>query len=228
MEELENATEDMVVAKFKRVFEVDGHEEERDETRILKKLSGTFDDVELTDWFTMHAVIYRTALLQENHINITEHCFYTDQEYDLLPIQYVNTIRKLPYCLYCYRIGRAEQSVSPAGMEKHYKEQMKVFKKMFSIYSETEKPKNNKDFYIRYYLTKRLRIYLKAPLVISPTKEHKEEIRQFCRYCKQTVPEIFNDVIHQSRVIKLLVLSNFLCYNFLHNREKNKLNNYIG
>jgi len=216
--ELENSDEDMIISKFKRVFESDGHEEERDETVILKKTSGTFEDVEIKDWFTMHATTFKTEILQKNNIRITEHCFYTDQEYDLLPLRFVKTIKKIPVCLYCYRIGRAEQSVSPAGMAKHYKEQMTVFKKVFEIYTNAENKSDAKAKYLFYYLSKRLRLYLLSCLVLEPTAEHKSDIKEFMAYCKKTMPKVYNDAVGNSKKLKVLVMSNFLAYDMLHKK----------
>ena len=96
VDELADAQEDMVIARFKRVFEEDGHEEVRDEAEDISEKVVRFDDLGCHDWFTMHAVTYRTRILQENNIRLTEHCFYTDQEYDLLPLPWVDTVRIFP------------------------------------------------------------------------------------------------------------------------------------
>ena len=74
IEELSEAQEDMIIAQFKRVFEEDGHEELRDEAEDIKEKTVRFDDLGTHDWFTMHAVTYRTGILQENDIRLTEHC----------------------------------------------------------------------------------------------------------------------------------------------------------
>ena len=109
---LEKAEEDMVISGFRRVFENDGHSEESDQGKNIPFVTGTFDELPDGAWFTMHAITYRTDLLKNNDITLTEHCFYTDQEYDLLPLRWVNTIRIAPVTVYCYHIGRGEQSVS--------------------------------------------------------------------------------------------------------------------
>ena len=97
IDELTQAEEDMIIAQFKRVFEEDGHEELRDEAEDIKEKVVHFDALSGHDWFTMHAISYRTKILQENDIRLTEHCFYTDQEYDLLPLPYVDTVRIFPH-----------------------------------------------------------------------------------------------------------------------------------
>ena len=106
IEDLTEAEEDMIVAQFKRVFEEDGHEELRDEAEDIKEKVVHFDSLGAHEWFTMHAISYRTKILQDNNIRLTEHCFYTDQEYDLLPLPWVDTVRIFPQVVYCYRIGK--------------------------------------------------------------------------------------------------------------------------
>lgn len=213
---LEQAQEDMVIARFRRVFESDGHTEERDEGENVPFVTGTFDELPDKAWFTMHAITYRTSLLKENNVTITEHCFYTDQEYDLLPLRWVNTVRIAPVTVYCYRIGRGEQSVSIAGLEKHYNEQTIVLKKLYNVYSDVHKRQNKKDNYIYKYFVKRTRFQIRTYLVISKSEQHKKELVDFMNYLKAQQPDIYGDLLKQSKFVKLLVRSNFAAYGALH------------
>ena len=69
------------------------------------------------------------------------------QEYDLLPLKYVDTIHFVDNIVYCYRIGRGEQSVSLAGLEKHYAEQTIVLKRLYKEFKNFEKKATAKDIY---------------------------------------------------------------------------------
>lgn len=213
---LEQADEDMIITRFRRVFEADGHTEERDEGENIPFVTGTFDQLPDNSWFTMHAITYRTALLKESNISITEHCFYTDQEYDLLPLRWVNTIRIAPVTVYCYRIGRGEQSVSIPGLEKHYNEQTIVLKKLYGVYSDVHKKHTVKDNYIYKYFVKRTRFQIRTYLVISKSEQHKQELVDFINYLKAEQPDIYRDLIRQSKFVKLLVWSRFSAYGMLH------------
>ncbi len=213
---LEQADEDMIITRFRRVFEADGHTEERDEGENIPFVTGTFDQLPDNSWFTMHAITYRTALLKESNISITEHCFYTDQEYDLLPLRWVNTIRIAPVTVYCYRIGRGEQSVSIPGLEKHYNEQTIVLKKLYGVYSDVHKKQTVKDNYIYKYFVKRTRFQIRTYLVISKSEQHKQELVDFMNYLKAEQPDIYRDLIRQSKFVKLLVWSRFSAYGMLH------------
>lgn len=219
---LKTASEDMIVARFKRVFEDDGHEEIRDESIGINFKSGKFNDIETKDWFTMHAISYRTSLLQKNKIKLTEKCFYTDQEYDLLPLKYVETIRFVPNIVYCYRIGRAEQSVSPAGLEKHYKDQTIVLKRIYKEFLNVENRKTNKDEYIYNYLIKRTRMQIFIYLIISKSKEHKCELKDFICYLKREQQVLYNELYNTTKTIRALEKSNYILYPLLHWIRKRK------
>ncbi|MBQ9902140.1 MAG: glycosyltransferase family 2 protein [Clostridia bacterium] len=213
---LEQADEDMIVTRFRRVFASDGHTEERDEGENIPFVTGTFDELPDGAWFTMHAVTYRTSLLQENRISITERCYYTDQEYDLLPLRWVETLRIVPLTLYCYRIGHGGQSVSVAGLEKHYREQTAVLKKLYSVYSDAHEMRTKKNRYIYRYFVKRTRFHIRTFLVISRSREHRRELREFMEYLKEKQPDIYRDLLRQSRFVKLLVWSRYALYGVLH------------
>lgn len=220
---LEYTEEDMIVAKFKRVFEDDGHIEERDETKGITFKTLLFEEIQTEDWFTMHAVSYRAALLRKYDITLTEHCFYTDQEYDLLPLKWVKAIRFVPYSVYCYRIGRGEQSISPAGLEKHYQEQTIVLKRLYSIYANAlNSPKNTKDKYILKYLLKRTNLHIWNYILISKSDLHKKELKEFIKYLKFEQPIFYRKLLKTSHVLRVLVFSNYVLYGVMHEYKVRK------
>ena len=219
---LENAGEDMVISRFRRVFESDHHVEERDEGENIPFVTGTFDELPDDAWFTMHAITYRTSLLRDNHVTITEHCFYTDQEYDLLPLRWVNTVRIAPVTLYCYRIGRREQSVSLEGLEKHYNEQTIVLRHLYDVYAQVHKKNTRRDSYIYRYFVKRTRFHIRTFLIISKSEKHKQELKEFMDFLKIYQPDIYRDLVKRSKFVRLLVWSRFGAYGILHGRMLKK------
>lgn len=214
---LKTAQEDMVVTRFTRVFEENGHREVRDESRGIPFETCRFDELDPVDWFTMHAVTYRTEILQAHDIVLTEHCFYTDQEYDLLPLRWVETVRFAPCSVYCYRIGRGEQSVSPAGVEKHYREQTRVLKRVYGIYTQAiNQPETKKERYIQKYLVKRTSLQIWNYLMISKSKEHKQELKEFMSFLKKEQPRLHGEVLRRSKRLRALVCTNYVLYGYLH------------
>lgn len=220
IEDLSEAKEDMVVAQFKRVFEEDGHEELRDEAEDIKEKTVRFDSLGDHEWFTMHAVTYRTKILQDNSIRLTEHCFYTDQEYDLLPLPYVETVRIFPGVVYCYRIGRGEQSVSPEGLEKHYNDQTIVLKRLYSIYPDVGKKRTAKDQYIFNYFVLRTFLQIKVYFVISKSNRHRQELINFLHYVRREQPLIYKELRRTSKVLNIFLLTRYHAYGILHERMR--------
>lgn len=218
VDELTDAQEDMIIARFKRVFEEDGHEEVRDEAEDISEKVVRFDDLGCHDWFTMHAVTYRTRILQENNIRLTEHCFYTDQEYDLLPLPWVDTVRIFPQVVYCYRIGRGEQSVSPEGLEKHYNDQTVVLKRLYTVYPDVGLKKTAKDTYIFNYFVLRTFLQIKVYLVISQSNLHKQELINFLHYLKREQPLIYKELRRTSKILNIFLLTRHRAYGILHKR----------
>ena len=94
------------------------------------------------DWFELPSITYRTALLQNNNIKVTE-CFYSDIEYDYLPIKYVRSFIFLPFSIYRYYIGREGQSVSPEGVTKHYEDHLHITKNVIDHFLNTLDCKDN-------------------------------------------------------------------------------------
>ena len=67
----------------------------------------------------MHMTTYRTAILKENSIKISEKMFYVDNEYKIYPSIYLKTAIILKDVLYQYRLGREGQSVAPESLIKN-------------------------------------------------------------------------------------------------------------
>lgn len=61
---------------------------------------------------TFHGMIYRTAFYREHCKKLPERVFYDDSYYSIVPASHAGQIYVSKRCLYVYRIGRREQSVS--------------------------------------------------------------------------------------------------------------------
>lgn len=212
---LMNHDEDLIITKFKRVFESDCHEEIRDEGAKLNPNEHNLNNIVTYDWFTMAAIVWKTKLLIDSNLHVTEHCFYTDQEYDLIPYASANSICVLDCIVYCYRIGRAEQSVSLASIEKHYKDQITVYNKLVNMYKALD-VQSGKSRYIYNYLVKRAAVIVWSMLVIEESIEHKKELVGFINSLNESVPEIYRQLLKSSRLTKILVYSNYMLYGILH------------
>lgn len=82
----------------------------------------------------MHAVMFKTSILKNNQVRITEKCFYTDNEYRTKGLAYSQTILFTNLSLYRYRIGREGQSVDLTGLKKHYKDSIQAAKALITFH----------------------------------------------------------------------------------------------
>lgn len=90
---------------------------------------GTWSDVKrfrADQYLMMHALMYRTRLLQESGMRLPEHCFYVDNLYSFVPLRHVRTLTYLDENLYLYTIGRPGQSVSDEVIVKQLNQHDKV------------------------------------------------------------------------------------------------------
>ena len=91
---------------------------------------------DLTD-ISMYFVAVRTELVREN-VSITEHCFYTDVEWCFKTVLCCRSFVTLPISIYCYRLGRAGQSVSVEGYLRHIAEHAYISKLAASLFVEND------------------------------------------------------------------------------------------
>jgi len=112
----------------------------------------------------MHALTFKTDLFLENGIKITENCFYTDCEYNLKPLMFVNKIAYFDKPIYCYRLEEDGQSVSSTGWKKHYKEHNKVTLEIMSFYAKNKDKVNVQN---RYELEKYIAKLYKMNLILA-------------------------------------------------------------
>lgn len=77
IKELKNIDTDLVVTPFTMVHEVTGEKEIVRYEQSFNKAAVDFDQLpkEMHPNIRMHAIAYKTKLLQDNHIRIGEHCF---------------------------------------------------------------------------------------------------------------------------------------------------------
>ncbi len=90
----------------------------------------------LGKYLLMHAVIYRTTLLQdEAKLELPKHTFYVDNIYVFEPLLYVKKIYYLNVDLYHYFIGRDDQSVNENVMLSRIDQQLRVNRRLITFYA---------------------------------------------------------------------------------------------
>lgn len=132
-----------------------------DETKKVLKTFKTDNNIQLNksidlqqciscSTLAMHAVTFRTSILRDNNISITEKCFYTDTEYLIKGLLFSKTLFATDIFIYRYRVGRSGQSVDINGLKKHYKDNIKVIKSMLLFFEAFKLDEGNDELIKKY------------------------------------------------------------------------------
>lgn len=131
---LQETDADLVLTPYYRVYE-DGKLEDVDRHRIdgttaLSSLkAGELSNIHL------HELAIRTELLRKKDVRLSEHRFYTDNEYVFFPCLYAETITRFPGIIYRYRMG---DSVSLPGRKKHWTDAEDVILRMAEAFEDNK------------------------------------------------------------------------------------------
>lgn len=203
---LRNCDTDMVITPYLMFIDSTG--------KIIpgKKIRPEFEMKEVFGWdcvsnlFAMHEIAYKTRILKENPLNISEHCFYTDIEYVMKGMKFVNTISAFPEVIYMYRIAREGQSDSFAGRIKHYKDHLHV---VMTIAEERILDDGTKkrlyDDRLHGIIKRQCNFFLSLP----KSKEHKTELIEYDQWVHDHCPDLYKET---SRTMKVLRKTNFIMY----------------
>ena len=159
--------------------------------------------------FEMYSLTFRTAVLQKKEIMITDHCFYTDNEYAVKGIDRCRSFAVVPYCVYRYRIGRVGQSVSIEGMRKHYREFEYVLRKMLMYTRDCIKNEKVKAIFftrfagLSYY-------YFETLFKLGNDCEYCEVCKQFDLWLKKEFHQIYTGIKYIP--IRVLRLTGYRCF----------------
>ena len=130
---------DMVVTNYVRTYDERRGDLVRYSDRLQQRNYGRDDfyralmaDASHLDYAHMHAITYRTKILQDNHILITEKSFYVDQEYIVFPQKFVETAWYQDIFLYRYYVSRPGQSVAPDVARKRAPENYKILQNILA------------------------------------------------------------------------------------------------
>lgn len=209
---LKDKDADYVATPMRMFNEADGSQVIRDYFENTPQGVYPFDEMAFQSFSPMHCSAFRTALLKENNITITEHCFYTDVELVNRPLPYFQTIGIYHAPIYVYRVGREGQSVSRTGVRKHYKEHEKVFWNLLEIYQSLDPEQTAKREFLLRRLVKETATQMKYYCYLKRGKGPGAELKAFGTRLKQEAPELLAASMEYSRFVRLMVKTNYLAY----------------
>lgn len=173
--------------------------------------------------FAMHAVMFKTSILQENEISL-DNGFYTDTEYVLLPTEYIKTFTYINLDLYVYLVAQANQSVSAQSMKKNIKMHEHVLDRLINYY-ENKKKENVNDNALTY-IRNRVAIIaanqLSTYLTYDDKKERLDIIKKFNKELKSKSYDIYLKYIKNKKAL-LIIFSNYLLTNIVSKMYMKKI-----
>jgi glycosyltransferase involved in cell wall biosynthesis len=214
VELLRQVDADYVITPLHKYNEADGSIVLRDYFPQVAQGKYAFDDMRFDTICPMHSSTFRTKLLQEHNITITEHCFYTDVELVNRPMPYMESVYVWHEPVYVYRVGLEGQSVSKTGIRKHYKEHEKVFWNLMEIYESLTPEQTAKRQFLRSRLVKEVAAQMKFFCYLDRSRAHFEELRHFTANLKARCPEILVAAKAYSRFVRLMVATGCQMYYF--------------
>ena len=175
----------------------------------------------------MHAWCVKTLVLQDNPIQITEHCFYTDVEFVLKTCNFCETVTFYPLPVYCYRLSRGGQSMSVEGIRKHYRDHLKMVTTLLRYEKESlTSPQKHDLFYPRLLGCCHMQYLIFFAL--DRTHGQKQELKAFDRLLKTEYPQYYAAIA--SNPIRILRATHFWGYwiiGYLKSRKDKRLKQYV-
>jgi hypothetical protein len=149
-----------------------------------------FEDVARRTFIKMHAITYRTALLKEHGMRLTEHCFYVDMEYTTYPMPRVKTVMFLKDTVYCYRLGLPSQSVSLERMQRQSDQHLRVIQNLLAFYSTLEAD-SACGAYVCTGINMMVSSQFKTFLSFAPSADVKAALVRFDKSLKERYPDVY-------------------------------------
>lgn len=221
IEFLENNDMDMIITNYCLVDNDTGEEVPKhlENVEFGKKLD--FKDVCNDLSLEMHNVTYKTKILQENNITL-DNGFYTDTEYLLFPVPFVNTVAFLDMDIYMYRVSLSTQSMSIPSMQKNVKMHELVLNNLMSYYEKhKEKMGTERANYMSKRISEMLGTQLSIWLSFKPEKKYKKEIIDMTNNAKEKSMDIYNK-FKTKKTVRLLENTKYITYkmvSILHRKK---------
>ena len=165
------------------------------------KLNDKFDDV--NHCLEFHCMCYNTAFLRGTGIRMSEHTFYEDQEFAILPLAFGETFLIHPEPLYEYRIGDASQSTNFANQAKRADDHLFVTKRIVETYVSLKPMGQARDRLMTRRITRSIISLYATLLVKNPDKrEGREKAEEFRTYLSVTDPNLMKQSDKKYRLFR--------------------------
>ena len=158
----------------------------------------------ITD-IAMHGCVFRTEVLKQNDVTITEKCFYTDVEYICKGLAFCKTVCFADNAVYMYRVSVSGQSVSVEGVKKHYKDYLKVVRALIDFYRKTPMEESVAEV-LHKRICESIAAYYGCLYIIGTTRRNRERVVAIDKKLKIEYPDFYDS---KSRFMNICRKLNF-------------------
>lgn len=218
LELLRKVDADVIYTPYEECDEATGYTKIIDHLpKNISKLQKVDDIISLFKKWHMHSLTYRTRIFKENHINITEHRFYTDAEYALFPIPYITTIYIYRSPIYVYRVGREGQSISAKGRQKHYQDHIALSNSLINFWCTHETDMTpEKRLFCKNIFSQHASTTIRGHLtLLKPSSKNLRLIQNFEENIRIKAPNIYQSMEEKDIIVRLLRKTNYKIYRIL-------------
>lgn len=158
----------------------------------------TWDQIgkfKLTQYLSLHSMMYKKSVLDEAKIDLPKHVFYEDNLFIYLPLPYTKTIYYLDVDFYQYFIGRADQSVQEPQLIKRSSHQVLVTKEICNKY-DLDTIENKK---LRKMMYRECVFVMTIGVIFSRLAYNEEGERQYLELwdsIKKSNPKLYKKMKH--------------------------------
>lgn len=213
---------DVIVTQFVEVYVDKGSEKCCDTLPGVGDGVRDFSDAMCDSKVAMHAYAFKTSMLRDTGIRITENCFYTDTEIALMPMMFVDEVLVRHYPVYRYALGCEGQSVSLEGRRRHGQDVFTVFSRLLDFYdvAKTKDP-SKRAFYLSNLGITAVSCY-ESGFLQEVSFENWRALVDFDKNLRK-LPEIYNLDVYPGKT-RLFRMTHYLAYPYCAWRAVKYLN----
>lgn len=144
-------------------------------------------------WF-IHGLTYKSNILKSIEYKQIEGIPYTDNQWSLEPMIAVKTIYRFSNPLYCYSIGREDQSISDENHSKYLDKEISVIEYLISFYCQKSPSMedNLRGFFKERLVLSIENIYQLALLTLNRKFIDDNLLNSFDQHLKNTCEELYS------------------------------------
>ncbi|MDO4620015.1 MAG: glycosyltransferase family 2 protein [Lachnospiraceae bacterium] len=212
---LKQTDADLVLSSYYKVTEPKMTKEYCDIAEHLPAGQYSMEELTFPKCVSMYSVTYKSQLLREHNIRIAEHCFYTDCEYATYPNAFVKTVEVTHDPVYCYRLGRAGQSMSLEGLRRHIDDHRHVVGRLLEKRQEVGEGSNGYAGLLRRRMLGEALLHYDHLYMLEISRKNKKRILQYDSTLKKQDLPIYEELGRTVGMIRWLRKSGGRLYTIL-------------